>query len=159
VGGRGRGASGTLHGMSDGEQPPIRIGNDERAAAMAALDEHLAQGRLNVEEYGERSAAAANAVLASELTALFTDLPAPHPTLPGAAALPAPTPADGMPAVPHPERPSERPGAVLEKWGPRLVAASPIIALLLFLVTRQWWVFLLIPLAGALVFGGYARRS
>ena len=28
---------------------------------MAALDEHLAQGRLDVEEYGDRSAAAANA--------------------------------------------------------------------------------------------------
>jgi hypothetical protein len=143
--------------MSHGEQPPIRIGNEERTAAMAALDEHLAQGRLDVEEYGERSAKAANAVLAADLAGLFTDLPAPHPALPGASAMPAPTPADGIPAVPHPERPSEKPNASLERWGPRLVAASPIVALLLFLITRQWWVFLLIPLAGALVFGGTRR--
>jgi hypothetical protein len=146
--------------MTPGEQPPIRIGNDERAAAMAALDEHLAQGRLTVEEYGERSAAAANAVVAADLAALFGDLPAPHPALPGVPGRHHPGPsADGAPSTPHPERPSDRPGALLERWGPRLVAASPIVALLLFLATRQWWWFLLIPVAGALVFGGGGRRS
>jgi Domain of unknown function (DUF1707) len=153
--------SGTLLGMSSGEQPPIRIGNDERAAAMAALDEHLAQGRLDVEEYGERSAVAANAVVAADLAALFTDLPAPHPTLPGSGHAPVP-PAEGAaipPTMPHPERPSDSPGAMLEKWGPRLVAISPLIALLLFLATRQWWWFLLIPVVGALVYGGHASRS
>jgi hypothetical protein len=148
--------------MSSEERSPIRIGNDERAAAMAALDEHLAQGRLGVEEYGERSAAAANAVEADDLAGLFTDLPAPHPRLPGHAIPPAVTPADGAttpPTEPHPERPSDKPGEALEKWGPRLVAISPLVALLLFLVTRQWWWFLLIPIVGALVYGGHARRG
>lgn len=146
-----------MQDMSSGEHPPIRIGNDERASAMAALDEHLAQGRLEVEEYGDRSAAAANAKVASELAALFTDLPAPHPKLPGYDSPPR---ADGAvipPGDAHPERASGRPGATLEKWGPRLVAASPVLALVLFLLTRQWWVFLLIPLAGALVYGGNRR--
>ena len=38
----------------------------------------------------------------------------------------------------------------LEVWGPRLVALSPFIAVALFLLTRQWIFFLLIPAAGVL---------
>jgi hypothetical protein len=143
--------------MTSGDPASIRIGTDERAAAMAALDEHLARGRLGVEEYGDRSAAAANAVFAADLATLFTDLPAPHPTLPGIVTRP-----DYGTVAPHqvppPDRAAERPGA-LEKWGPRLVAVSPILALLLFLATRQWWCFLLIPVVGALVYGGAGRRG
>jgi hypothetical protein len=59
--------------------PGIRIGNDERAAAMAALDEHMAAGRLDPEEYGERVAQASVARTRAELDELFVDLPAPHP--------------------------------------------------------------------------------
>ena len=49
---------------------------------MKALDEHLSEGRLGVEEYGERTAKAANAVVAADIAELFTDLPAPHPRSP-----------------------------------------------------------------------------
>ena len=77
-----------LGGMTN-ERPPIRIGTAERTAAMKALDEHLAAGRLQIEEYGERSALAVNAVTAPELAALFDDLPAPHPPLPGVTGPPA----------------------------------------------------------------------
>ena len=51
----------------------------------------------------------------------------------------------------------------MEVWGPRLVALSPFIAVALFLLTRQWVFFLLIPVAG-MVFGssrkhdGHGRR-
>jgi Domain of unknown function (DUF1707) len=135
--------------MTD-EQPPLRIGTAERTAAMKALDEHLAAGRLGVEEYGERSAQAANATTAPELAALFTDLPAPHPRLPGVSA-PAPPvePGDASPAV--------RGGDGLAVWGPRLMAVVPIVAIGLFLLTRSWVFFLLIPAAGALL--GAWRRS
>ncbi len=140
---------------------PIRIGNDERAAAMAALDEHLARGRLGVEEYGDRSAAAANAVVADDLAKLFTDLPAPHPTLPGIVTRVddgSGTPNDtGRHPIQHPDE-DDHPGGVLETWGPRLVAAAPILAVLLFLVTRQWWWFLLIPALGALMYRGHGFR-
>jgi hypothetical protein len=140
--------------MTSGEPSSIRIGTDDRTAAMAALDEHLSAGRLNVEEYGERSARAANAVFASDLAELFTDLPGPHPSLPGVKPLaPEPVLVHAVDPEPH------RPGAVLERWGPRLVAASPILAVLLFVITRQWWVFLLIPLFGVLVYSGAGRRS
>ena len=65
------------------ERPPIRIGTAERDAAMKALDEHLEAGRLDVDEYGERSARASVATTVPELAVLFDDLPAPHPALPG----------------------------------------------------------------------------
>jgi hypothetical protein len=61
----------------------VRIGEAERAAAQRALHDHLNAGRLQVTEYADRSAAAANAMTASEISALFADLPAPHPKLPG----------------------------------------------------------------------------
>jgi Domain of unknown function (DUF1707) len=63
--------------------PSTRIGEAERAAAQNALQQHLNAGRLPITEYADRSAHAANAVTASEIEALFADLPAPHPKLPG----------------------------------------------------------------------------
>lgn len=131
------------------DRPPLRIGTSERTAAMKALDEHLSAGRLGVEEYAERSAVAANATVASELAALFTDLPAPHPALPTTAALP----------VVVPTVPVERRASFLEGWGPKLVAVSPFVALALFFITRQWYFFLLVPAMGALVYGGGVGRD
>ncbi|WP_214404709.1 DUF1707 SHOCT-like domain-containing protein [Pseudonocardia lacus] len=64
-------------------EPSTRIGEAERTAAQRALQEHLNAERLLVTEYAERSAAAAGATTAAEIEALFTDLPAPHPRLPG----------------------------------------------------------------------------
>ena len=64
-------------------EPSTRIGALERSAAQQALQEHLNAGRLHVNEYADRSAGAAEAMTVSELKVLFTDLPAPHPKLPG----------------------------------------------------------------------------
>ncbi len=125
------------------ERPSIRIGTAERDAAMKALDVHLEAGRLDVDEYGERSARAAVATTAPELAALFDDLPAPHPELPGVPGLPA--------LAPPPAPPARSAPSGLDVWGPRLVALSPFIAVGLFLLTRQWIFFLLIPLAGVLL--------
>lgn len=66
-----------------GPKSATRIGEAERTAAQRALQEHLSAGRLQITEYTERDAAAAAAVTAPELAALFTDLPKPHPKLPG----------------------------------------------------------------------------
>jgi Domain of unknown function (DUF1707) len=120
------------------ERPPIRIGTVERNAAMKALDEHLAAGRLEVEEYGERSARASTATTAPQLAALFDDLPAPHPVLPGVAGPPAPVAAPAAPVV------GPEPGG-LQVWGPRLAVLAPLLAVALFVLTRQWVFFLLIP--------------
>jgi Domain of unknown function (DUF1707) len=71
-------------------RPEIRIGYTERNAAQQALDEHLTAGRLDPDEYADRFAAAEVARTQAQLDALFTDLPAPHPS--GRAALPPPAP-------------------------------------------------------------------
>lgn len=140
---------------------PLRVGTAERTAAVAALDEHLAAGRLGVEEYGDRSAAAANATMASELSALFSDLPGPHPPLPHASPPPtAPPPTAPPPTAPLPAVPSTGPlpgAGLLDVWGTRIVAVAPFVALLLFLLTRQWLWFLLVPVVGAVVYAGRGR--
>jgi Domain of unknown function (DUF1707) len=144
--------------MTTGEgSSPLRIGNAERTAAMKALDEHLAAGRLGVEEYADRSAAAANAVVAGDLADLFTDLPEPHPELPGTPAAPPPT--APLPVAPPPGDVAPAAGSTLDTWGPRLVAVAPLVAIALFIITRQWVFLLLIPLAGALFYGGRRRRG
>jgi hypothetical protein len=68
----------------DGDRTPaersgLRVGHDERTAALKALDAHFEAGRLDVTEYGDRSGVAGSATYRHELEALFTDLPAPHP--------------------------------------------------------------------------------
>ena len=131
------------------ERPPIRIGTAERDAAMKALDAHLEAGRLDVDEYGERSARASVATTAPELAELFDDLPAPHPVLPGVVG--------PLPAVTPPSPPVRREPSGLQVWGPRLMALTPFLALGLFLLTKSWVVFLLIPIIAVLL--GSQRRG
>jgi len=140
----------------NGESSPLRIGHAERTAAQKALDDHLAAGRLGIDEYADRSAAAANAVVAADLAVLFTDLPQPHPRLPGGQGGPPPT--APLPATPPPPGDVAPPaGGMLASWGPGLVPVAVVIALALFLLTRQGVVFLLIPLAAMLTWG-FRRR-
>jgi hypothetical protein len=81
------------------EPPDLRVGHDERAAALRALDTHFEAGRLDVTEYGDRSGAAGVATHRHELEDLFTDLPAPHPEF---------APVAGPPAIPE-KAPDHRP--------------------------------------------------
>lgn len=55
--------------------PELRIGDAEREAAVAALGEHYAAGRLTKDEYDDRSDAAYRARTAADLAPLFADLP------------------------------------------------------------------------------------
>ena len=66
----------------DRSTPSTRIGEAERAEAQRALQDHLNAGRIQLAEFVERFAGAADAVTAAEIAALFADLPAPHPKLP-----------------------------------------------------------------------------
>ncbi|MEJ2884922.1 DUF1707 SHOCT-like domain-containing protein [Actinomycetospora aeridis] len=70
----------------------LRVGDADRGAALDALGEHLAAGRLDVDEFGDRSAHAAVAVYRADLEVLFDDLPAPHPPLPQPPPSPVPSP-------------------------------------------------------------------
>ena len=67
--------------------PEIRIGDAEREAAVTALGEHYAAGRLTKDEFDERSARAYAARTRSELWPLFTDLPRPEADRPAGQAL------------------------------------------------------------------------
>jgi Domain of unknown function (DUF1707) len=134
--------------------PSPRIGNAEREAAQHALDAHLQAGRLDAEEYGERSGKASVAQTAEDLTPLFADLPEPHPT----AGAPAPQPAATPPPVPTTAGTG---GSALERIGPGIAAAMPLIALVLFFVVpiaNSWIFFLLIPIGGILFAGSRGRR-
>ncbi|GAA4549443.1 DUF1707 domain-containing protein [Pseudonocardia xishanensis] len=129
----------------------IRIGTAERESAAKALNAHLEAGRLGVEEYADRSATAANAVTAQDIAALFTDLPAPHPDLPGQQ------PARSAQSAVSP-RPAAEPERRFSGAAARIAAAGPILAVVLFFVLSAahvpmaWLAFLLIPLIGALGF-------
>jgi uncharacterized protein DUF1707 len=148
-------------GSPEGGGRRLRIGNAERNAAMKALDAHLEAGRLGVEEYGERSAVAAGATTAAELEALFTDLPEPHPALPGtapatdsAAALALATLQDAAARAGNGGAVAKRPSGFLDTAAARIMAVMPFVALALFFTVGGWWWFLLIPAAGAVLYGG-----
>jgi hypothetical protein len=70
----------------------VRIGYAEREAAVAALGEHLAAGRLDPDEYSSRVEAATAARSRAELVPLFADLPRPNavPVTPAVMAEPRP---------------------------------------------------------------------
>lgn len=82
-------------------QPPLRIGDAEREAAVRELGEHYAAGRLDAAEYEERTTAAYAARTADDLAPLFADLPRQEPTVAlsseATVAVP-PTPVPGVPA-------------------------------------------------------------
>lgn len=89
-------------------EPEVRVGFAERDRATTALQEHLAAGRLETDEFDERVGAALKAKTRGELDALFTDLPgdwshaqvAVRESAPVAETTPAPAPLERpMPAI------------------------------------------------------------
>ena len=134
----------------------LRIGDAERNAAADALQQHLTSGRLTLDEYADRAAVVSAARTQGEVDAVFGDLP-PIAGAPGAAgtlatsAFAAPTTA--IQSSPAPAFPAAAPAS-----GPNrallvtIVSAMPFIALILFFAfDLPWYVFLLIPLTGAVL--------
>ncbi len=62
--------------------PTVRIGTADRERAAAALGDHFAAGRLDVDEYDERVSRAYTAKTSGDLAVLFDDLPRPRPAPP-----------------------------------------------------------------------------
>ena len=135
--------------MSTPGRPEIRISDVEREAAVTALGEHYAAGRLTKDEYDERAAAAFTARTSSALRPLFVDLPGPHPF---AAAPRGGAPRLGAPGV---ARPPSSPG-------PGSGFRVPFLPLLLVLIGlailfgAPWLVFIGV---GALWLAKSRRRS
>ncbi|WP_227983249.1 DUF1707 SHOCT-like domain-containing protein [Nocardia spumae] len=79
--------------------PTVRVGTAEREQAAAALGDHFAAGRLDLDEYDDRVSRAYTAKTTGDLIALFADLPRPQPVPPA----PPPRPSRGrrplMPAL------------------------------------------------------------
>ncbi len=65
--------------MTEVPSPQLRISDLTRESALAALGEHMSAGRIDIDEYGERSARITAAKTRGELGEIFADLPAPHP--------------------------------------------------------------------------------
>jgi len=174
--------------MADTTDPSgasLRLSNDERERAVAALQSHAAQGRLTDDELQARSAAARSAMTRGDLSPLFADLPGgpqldPHP---GAGAAPAAgQPAPAAPASGYPGPQYAQPGYPQQpydgrsgwggrepssRWGLLAVSIIPFVSLILFFITGyawgyqySWLWFLLIPLVGAIAYGtdGGRRR-
>lgn len=79
----------------------MRLSDAERQDALDVLEEHVRTGRLDLDEYGERSAKVTAAKRVSELVPLFEDLPSPRPSalLNGAGAPQAPVVSGDSPLV------------------------------------------------------------
>lgn len=132
------------------DDPDVRVGTADREQALAALSGHLGEGRLTLPEFDERSAVVAAAVTRGQLDTVFTDLPAPslQPT--------AARPLDVRAADPVATSDHEHSDGGWD-WRKTLLAVTPFVALILFLVvpvSNSWLFFLLVPLMGALVYGG-----
>lgn len=142
-------------GGSTPDPSALRIGDTERNAAVNALGEHMSTGRLDLDEFGTRSAKASSARTVGELRELFTDLPAPHPPLPGVTSL---QPLVGRVAATVQPAGGTSPAVVDDRSkAQKIVAAaagaSVAVALILFFATGQWWWFLLIPLISSVAGG------
>lgn len=136
--------------MSEYRPEDLRVSDTERDAALSALGEHMSTGRLDVTEYGERSAQVTAAKTRGDLEALFTDLPEPHPVF-GVTQSPA--------AAPEPRQPAQQQRSV-SRVGQRLASAAMpiagIIGVILFFAVGGWWWFLLpaaVACAGGALFG------
>lgn len=135
--------------MADVQNSQIRIGDTERESALNALSEHMTAGRLDIDEYGDRTAKVAAAKTRGELLEIFGDLPAPHPTF-GVASAPA------MEPVPEPQF-TPMPGRMGMSFAQRMAASAVpmagLVALVLFFAVAHTWIVFLIP-AAVVLFGG-----
>jgi hypothetical protein len=56
-------------------EPALRASDDDRDAVLRALEQHTTAGRLNLDEFDQRSTAALAAVTRDELAGLTADMP------------------------------------------------------------------------------------
>ncbi|MEW2499119.1 DUF1707 SHOCT-like domain-containing protein [Amycolatopsis sp. CA-161197] len=138
--------------MTEVPSPQLRISDQERESALNALGEHMSAGRIDIDEYGERSARITAAKTRGELAGLFDDLPAPHPVYGGAAPVAAPA-APPVPA-PAPQTAVARP----DGWngGQRAVAALvPLVWIatiaLIATSTLPAWPLVIAPIALSII--------
>jgi hypothetical protein len=132
-------------GVAEFEASGIRISDTERESALTALGEHMGTGRLDIDEYGDRSAKVATAKTRADLLELFEDLPLPHPTFAGE------TPAAPTPAAPvRPARQGTGSTVVMRAMG-ALVPLAFLGALVAVIFLHAFWFVFLVPVALTMV--------
>lgn len=136
--------------MTDHPSPQQRLSDAERDEAASLLREHFEAGRLDASEFDDRLGAVLSARFASEFGPLFADLPDPHPR--GGLAQPwSPPPVGG----PLPE-PVTKGGAVARPQPNWLPMAQKLLwpaAIVLALITGNWWQFIVVAIVLSVVFG------
>jgi hypothetical protein len=123
--------------VSEAPSPQLRISDQDRESALAALGDHLTVGRIDIDEFGERSAKVTAAKTRGELSEVFLDLPEPHPVFDKPQAV-----------VSEPEKPAST-WAGISPMQRVMGALLPIlfIATIALIVTTDltWW-FILVPI-------------
>ena len=144
----------------------VRIGDGERQASVEALIAHREAGRLDPTEFEERQVAASLARTWAEIAPLFRDLPAPYPVgMPaGLPAAPPPAPVPAAMSGPAGATGVERSGGLLDgivppRYRDTVMALTPLLAVLLFFVTRTWLWFLMIPIIGIVLYGPDGKQK
>jgi hypothetical protein len=126
--------------VADVQPSQIRIGDTERESALTALGEHMSAGRLDIDEYGDRTARVSTAKTRGDLTGLFGDLPQPHPQF-GAAPQPAPVAPAPSQQVATPQR---RTPAMMHRLAAVAVPLAIVLAVAV-LFTGHWWLIFVLP--------------
>jgi hypothetical protein len=117
------------------DHPDLRLSDAEREEALDVLSEHVRTGRLDIDEFGTRSAKVSAAKTRRDLAPLFSDLPAP---LPSALVV--------APAKNEPAKPSRLVSGA--------VPIAVIVALILFFTPGRIWLVFLVPAVVALLLAG-----
>lgn len=134
--------------------PEIRVGDVEREEALRALGDHMSAGRLDIDEYGERTACVATSKTRGDLLALFKDLPEPKPVF-GAPAQAQAAP----PPPPQPVAATQPPlvrGVSVRLYAALVPVAWVFAGVVFFMGVRSPFVFalpLLVMLLGASIWG------
>jgi hypothetical protein len=154
-----------------------RIGDADRDQAVAFLQEHMAQGRIDESEFDDRMSRALKAKTASDLAPLFDDLPDPRPPAPESTSrYQAPpgqqrqqqhtfeippwqrTPAHS-PEIAHHVHPAV-PGRSKAETALGIAAAASWPAVLLFCFATSWsyWWLIFIPIFISSIAGNLRQR-
>lgn len=117
--------------MAEYQRSNIRVSDTEREDALGKLGQHMTEGRLDIHEYGERTAKVAAAKTRGEVLDLFGDLPEPRPTF-------------GRPGPP-PESRGPRTVSAAQRIAPVLVPVALIVLALALTFALRVPIFFLLP--------------
>ncbi|GAB3578331.1 hypothetical protein GCM10027406_14330 [Leifsonia lichenia] len=168
--------------LTDPSGASLRLSDDERERAVAAIQAHAAQGRLTDAEVQTRVQSARAAVTRGDLAPLLADLPggvdldggraagaagaAGGAGAGAGAAYAAPSYAAQPGRDPYAARSDDAARPANRRWGLAIVSVAPFVAVILFFVTSSvwgyaysWLWFLIVPITGAIVYGADGGRD